>query len=103
MSEASKAQKERLMADLHMVVAQAEELLRVTAGQTGEGVADMRAKLQAKLSNARDSLSHVQDAAIERAKAAGHAADEYVHDNPWRAIGAAAGVGLIVGLLIGRR
>ena len=35
--------------------------------------------------------------------AAGHAADDYVHEHPWKAIGAAAGVGMIIGLLIGRR
>jgi ElaB/YqjD/DUF883 family membrane-anchored ribosome-binding protein len=29
--------------------------------------------------------------------------DTYVHDNPWKAIGAAAGAGLLIGLLIGRR
>ena len=48
-------------------------------------------------------LLHLQETALARAKAAGHVADEYVHDNPWRAIGAAAGIGLLVGLLIGRR
>jgi ElaB/YqjD/DUF883 family membrane-anchored ribosome-binding protein len=40
---------------------------------------------------------------VARAKAAGHAADDYVHENPWRAIGVAAGIGVIIGLLIGRR
>jgi ElaB/YqjD/DUF883 family membrane-anchored ribosome-binding protein len=40
---------------------------------------------------------------VERAKEVGHAADDYVHEKPWRAIAAATGVGVIVGLLIGRR
>ena len=39
----------------------------------------------------------------EKAKAAGHAADDFVRDSPWKAIGAAAGIGLVIGLLIGRR
>lgn len=103
MSEATSAQKERLMADLQMVVAEAEELLKATAGQAGEGVADLRAKVQGKLNQAKLNLAHAQEVAIERAKAAGHAADEYVHENPWRVIAGAAGVGLIVGLLISRR
>ncbi|RYF36345.1 MAG: DUF883 family protein, partial [Comamonadaceae bacterium] len=34
---------------------------------------------------------------------AGRAADVYVHENPWRAIGLAAGAGLVIGLLISRR
>ncbi len=48
-------------------------------------------------------LQDLQDVTVARARAAGHAADDYVHDHPWKAIGAAAGVGMILGLLIGRR
>jgi ElaB/YqjD/DUF883 family membrane-anchored ribosome-binding protein len=103
MTETAQIHKERLMSDLQSVVTEAEGLLRATAGQAGEGVADMRAKLQSKLSAARGSLNEVQDAAIERARAAGYAADEYVHDNPWHAIGVAAGIGLALGLLMSRR
>ena len=91
------------MADLRLVVADAEELLRTTAGQAGEGAAELRAKVQASLARARDSLAQAQDAAIAKARAAGRAADDYVHENPWRSIGVAAGFGLLVGLLIGRR
>ena len=48
-------------------------------------------------------VQDLQDSAVARAKAAGHAADDYVHEHPWKAIGAAAGIGMIIGLLIGRR
>ena len=40
---------------------------------------------------------------IDTTKQAARVADDYVHDKPWQAIGIAAGVGLIIGLLIGRR
>ena len=40
---------------------------------------------------------------LNKAKEAATAADDYVQDNPWRSIGLAASVGLIVGLLISRR
>jgi ElaB/YqjD/DUF883 family membrane-anchored ribosome-binding protein len=103
MNDMTTAQTDKLLADLRLVVADAEELLRTTAGQAGEGAAELRAKVQASLARARDGLAQAQDAAISKAKAAGRAADDYVHDNPWRSIGMAAGVGLIVGLLIGRR
>ena len=59
--------------------------------------------MQTRIDQAKASLLQMQDASLAKAKAAGHAADEYVHDNPWKAIGAAAGAGLIAGLLIGRR
>lgn len=103
MTELTSAQRDKLMADLRLVIADTEELLRVTAGQTGEQAKELRNRMQARLDQAKASMLHVQDAAVARAKAAGHAADEYVHENPWRAIGAAAGIGLIAGLLIGRR
>ena len=95
--------KEKLVADFKVVVADAEELLRVTAGQAGEKAAELRAKVQSNLAIAKASLADAQVAVVEEAKAAGRAADDYVHENPWRSVGIAAGVGLIVGLLIGRR
>ncbi|WP_409993751.1 YqjD family protein [Roseateles oligotrophus] len=95
--------KDRLMADLHAVVAEAESLLRATAGSAGEGASELRAKVQASLDRAKHNLAELQDAAVERAKAAGRATDAYVHENPWQSIGVAAGVGLLLGMLIARR
>lgn len=103
MNEMTVAQKDKLMADLRVVIADAEELLRLGAEQTGASATEWRARVESRLANAKDRLADLQEAAVARAKAAGHAADDYVHDHPWKAIGAAAGVGLIVGLLIGRR
>lgn len=103
MPDVSTAQKDRLMNDLRVVIADAEELMRSTAGEVGEGAAEARGRMLARLQSAKENLVHLQDAAVAKAKAAGLAADDYVHDNPWKAIGAAAGVGLVVGLLIGRR
>lgn len=103
MNDMTIAQKDKLMADLRLVISDAEELLRLGAEQTGASATEWRAKVQERITQARHKLADVQDTAVERAKAAGHAADDYVHDHPWKAVGAAAGIGLIVGLLIGRR
>jgi ElaB/YqjD/DUF883 family membrane-anchored ribosome-binding protein len=40
---------------------------------------------------------------VDKGKQAARVTDEYVHDHPWRAVAVAAGIGLIIGLLIGRR
>jgi ElaB/YqjD/DUF883 family membrane-anchored ribosome-binding protein len=48
-------------------------------------------------------MAEAQAALLVKTKEAARATDVYVHENPWRAIGAAAGVGLVIGLLIGRR
>ena len=103
MNEMTLVQKDKLMGDLRVVIADAEELLRLTANEVGESAAAVRSRIQARLSHAKEDLLQLQETVVARAKAAGHAADEYVHENPWRSIGIGAGIGLLVGLLIGRR
>lgn len=95
--------KEKLVADLKVVIADTEELLRASAGQAGEKVSAIRDRLQDQLANAKAGLAEAQAAVVDRAKQVGRYTDDFVHDNPWRAVGVAAGFGLIVGLLIGRR
>ena len=94
--------KEKLMQDLRMVVADAEELLRATASQAGEKVSAARERIQGHLDAAKERLEDAEAMMIEKTKAPALATDEYVHDNPWRAVGIAAGVGLVVGMLIAR-
>lgn len=103
MSELTTAQKDKLMGDLRVVITDAEELLRMTADQAGESAADIRSRVQTRMNQAKIDLLQLQDAAVAKVKAAGHATDEFVHENPWKSIGISAGVGLVVGLLIGRR
>jgi ElaB/YqjD/DUF883 family membrane-anchored ribosome-binding protein len=103
MSEVTSAQKDKLMADLRVVVADAEELLKLTAGDVSESTATLRARLQERLTKAKEGLSDLQGSATETARAASRAADDYVHDHPWRSVAIGAGAGLIIGLLIGRR
>lgn len=103
MTELTTAQKDKLMGDLRLVIADAEELLRMTADQAGEGAAELRGRVQGRIQQARAELAHLQEVAVAKVKAAGHATDEFVHENPWKSIGVAAGAGLVIGLLIGRR
>ncbi len=95
--------RDRLMEDLRAVIADAEELLALTKDQAGDSAARLRERVQERLLRARDRLGDLQDSAFERARAAGVAADDYVHEQPWQAVGIAAGVGVLIGLLLGRR
>ncbi len=95
--------KDKLMEDLRLVVADAEELLRATANQAGEGAAVARARIQENLKVVKERLVSAEDVLIERARDAAKDADQYIHDNPWQAIGVSACVGAIVGMLISRR
>ncbi|HWR78168.1 MAG TPA: DUF883 family protein [Thiobacillus sp.] len=95
--------KEQLIDDFKVVVADAEALLKATANQGGEKLAEVRAKAEESLRVAKDKMAEAQAALLVKTKAAAKATDVYVHENPWRAVGVAAGVGLVIGLLIGRR
>jgi len=101
--EASLASKEKLAVDLRTVISDAEELLQLTSSQTGDKVAELRARMSDNLRIARHKLEDVEAAIRDRARQAARVTDDYVHDNPWKAIGVAAGAGLVIGLLIGRR
>jgi len=94
---------DKLLEDLRLVVHDAEELVRATAGQAGEKVAAVRAKAEASLKAAREQLEELSESALERARQVADGADSYVRNNPWQSVGIGAAVGLLVGFLAGRR
>jgi ElaB/YqjD/DUF883 family membrane-anchored ribosome-binding protein len=89
--------------DFKNVVGDAEELLKATANQTGERVAAARARVEESLRATKERLDDLQGDVVERARAAAHATDQLLHDNPWKAVGIAAAVGFLLGLLVHRR
>lgn len=103
MSTYTTAQKEKLMSDLQVVIGDAETLLRMTSDEVGEGASDLRRRIVDRMNQAKAELAHVQQVAVAKVKEAGHVTDEFVHENPWKSIGIAAGAGLVIGLLISRR
>lgn len=103
MSNDTEVSREKLASDMRIVIADAEELLRATAGQVGEKAVVARERIQESLRAAKDKLSRAEEAVIDKTKAAARATDDYVHDHPWGAVGIAAAVGLVIGMLISRR
>lgn len=102
-NEISDASKEQLIADFKVVIADAEALIKATAAHGGEAFVSLRAKAEDSLAAAKEKIADAQEALLEKTKAAARVTDDYVHENPWQAVGAAAAIGLLVGLLIGRR
>jgi ElaB/YqjD/DUF883 family membrane-anchored ribosome-binding protein len=94
---------DKLMEDLRLVVTDAEELLRATAGQAGEKVAAARARAEESIDAAKARIAQAGYAAAAQTREAAKATNEYVHDNPWTAIGVAAAVGLVVGVLLAKK
>lgn len=95
--------KEKLVEDLKVVVADAEELLKATANQTGERIEAARARAEESLRAAKVRLAEARASVVEKVKIAAKTTDDYVHENPWQAVGIAAAFGLVLGALISRR
>lgn len=99
----TESSRQSIIDDFANVLSEAETLLKAAATETGEKARDLRQQVESKLLSAKLKLQELQGEAVDRAKEAARATDDYVHDHPWQAIGIAAAIGLAAGLLINRR
>jgi len=91
--------RERVVADLKTLMTDAEELLKVTAGDLSEKAREARTKVTAALSKVRGSLHGLEQKAAAGAKAA----DQMIRRHPYESLGVAFGLGVLIGVLINRR
>jgi ElaB/YqjD/DUF883 family membrane-anchored ribosome-binding protein len=96
-------QTEKLVTDVKVLVNDTEELVKATAAQAGEKIVEMRNRAQEAVNTLKPRLTTFESEIVNKAKSSATATDAYIRENPWSAIGVAAGVGLAIGLLIGRR
>ena len=94
------AKSEKLIRDLKSLVTDAEELLKATASQAGEKIAIARQKIEQSLVEGKKALADAETTLVKKSKECAEIADDYVRENPWNAVGIAASVGLVIGLLI---
>jgi ElaB/YqjD/DUF883 family membrane-anchored ribosome-binding protein len=87
---------EKLVTDVKVLATDIEELLKATASQTGETITATRARAEA-------ALAHARDVVTVQGRQAAETTDQLVRQNPWKAAGIAATVGVLLGLLLGRR
>jgi ElaB/YqjD/DUF883 family membrane-anchored ribosome-binding protein len=96
-------QTNTLAHDFQDVVTDAQELLETMGSEGGAKILDMKKRVQASIDAARKQLGELQVSVTEGAKAAATTTDQYVHENPWSAIGVGAAAGVLVGYLLARR
>lgn len=92
-----------LARDLKKIVQTLEDLLESTSESASDAATGMRKNIEASLTEAKATLAGLEKQTVRQVKTAARATDRYVHDNPWQTIGIAAGVGVLLGLLISRR
>ncbi|AMO75342.1 Membrane-anchored ribosome-binding protein, inhibits growth in stationary phase, ElaB/YqjD/DUF883 family [Pseudomonas citronellolis] len=95
--------KDELLAEFQALVADTEKLLQTSAELAGEEADALREQLRSGLGRARERIDAAQSAVRDQGRAAVDATEDYVGEHPWQAVGVAAGVGFLLGLLVGRR
>ena len=95
----NEANMEKLVADLKILSRDAEAVLQVTAGQAGEKMNELRSRLSTALDSAKATCHRIEEKAVAGAKVA----DKAIREHPYESVGVAFGVGLLVGVLVGRR
>lgn len=97
------ATREKLVSDFKVLISDAEELLRVTAGQAGGTIDSVRRRIEQSLEEGKHSLAEAEVLLVNKGREAAKTTDVYVREHPWNAVSIAAGVGVVVGLLMRRR
>jgi ElaB/YqjD/DUF883 family membrane-anchored ribosome-binding protein len=103
MHDETQINSENLIGDFKALMADAEELIKATASHEDGPLGAIRSKALDTLNSAKESISSVEGSVTEKAKVVAERADDFVHRNPWEAVGVAAGLGLLIGLFIRRR
>ena len=93
--------RDQLLTDLKTVLHDAEAWLRHGGSLTGEQFDAAKAKFENAITTAKEGLTNLE--VVEKSKAAAKATDVYVKENPWKAVGIGAAVGVVLGLLINTR
>ena len=89
--------------DMKALVRDAQSMLTAAASLTGEKAEELRARGMELLDRALGGASLLPTQAVEKGKELAHTADVYVKDNPWRTMAIAAGVGVLLGILLSRK
>ena len=95
--------KDKLSGDFKAMIADSEEMLKAVAAVSGEDFAAARTKFGDRLKTAKASLEHASQPMLARTRQGATATNRYVRANPWTAVGIAATVGALIGLLAARR
>jgi ElaB/YqjD/DUF883 family membrane-anchored ribosome-binding protein len=89
--------------EIKSLIADVEDLMARISDLKDADVVRVRGKVQRAVEAAKDSIADTTDNLRKHAQKAASTADDYVRDSPWQAVGIAALVGAVVGILATRR
>lgn len=89
--------------EFYNFLADIEDLIKETTSLTGEDLARARDKLNARIAAAKASAESVSESVGQRARQTANVTNAYVHEQPWKALGAGVAIAFLFGLVIARR
>lgn len=89
--------------EIKNLIADVEDLVARIADLKDSDIARMRGRVTRAVESAKESLSGGAETIKRQAQRVATTADDYVHDSPWQAVGIAAVVGAVAGILATRR
>jgi ElaB/YqjD/DUF883 family membrane-anchored ribosome-binding protein len=89
--------------EIKNLLADVEELVARIADMQDADLERVRDKVQRAVDSAKQSLSEGADSVRRQAQSVADSADDYIRESPWQAVGIAALVGAVVGMLLTRR
>ena len=93
----------KIAGDFRAMITDSEDLLKAAATVSGEGFTAARTKFEEKLRRAKGTLADASQPVFDGARETVAVADDYVHGNPWTAVGVAIAAGALIGFLAAKR
>ena len=93
----------RMAGDFRTMITDSEDLLKAVATVSGEGFTAARTKFEEKLRHAKATLADASQPVIDKTRETAAVADDYVHGNPWTAVGVAIAAGVLIVFLTAKR
>ena len=93
----------RMAGDFRTMITDSEDLLKAAATVSGEGFTAARTKFEENLRRAKATLADASQSVFDRTKETAAVADDYLHGNPWTAVGVAIAAGALLGFLAAKR
>lgn len=94
---------DRLVRDLNALATDVDKLVKASAENANEAMADARERIESLLGTSKQNLENARLCAIEEAKSVAQSTNDYLRDNVWTAVGLAGAVGFVLGTMVSHR
>ena len=102
-THAAKATRAGVSKEVHDFIADVEDLVKDATTMSGDELAKAKSTLSDRIASAKESLAGFGNAAAAKARVVARDTDTFVHEQPWKAIGISAVIGLLLGVVLARR